>query len=337
MRLPIIYKVIPLTLAMIACSSNNTLNSTWMADNQKSLGNKKLNQLIIPGSHFSNAYGLSNNKQLIVCNGETFKDNMSNNAKLASLINGNSSISQEEFVNYLNTQNNNITGQLNNGVRYLELQICLQNANYYTSNYYLTDSLDSIIKQIKDFIDDNPKELIIIDLDNNIRSDYGYMTENDINILHNYLQMQFGSYLTPRQNWQNLTLEDIWATKHRIILLSANPNLIKYYDVWNKNEFVNEPEEASYTTIKKLTLIQKYAQAESGSMTNNLKILPIYSDFNPQSNTLNQLSKNPNDHLILDYLYSLPAKVPLNIIVSDRQYNRQLVDFAIYKNLSESK
>ena len=46
---------------------------------------------------------------------------MSNNAKLAALVAAESNTEiHRDFIDYLNTQNNNIRGQLNNGVRYLE-------------------------------------------------------------------------------------------------------------------------------------------------------------------------------------------------------------------------
>ena len=77
---------------------------------------------------------------------------MSNNAELAALVAAESDIDiHRDFVDYLNTQDNNIRAQLNNGIRYLELQICIQDATYYTSNYYLTENLDSIVSQIKAF------------------------------------------------------------------------------------------------------------------------------------------------------------------------------------------
>lgn len=327
--------MLAIILELTACSSNNTL-ATWMADNQNSLGHKKLSEITIPGSHLSNAYGMTDNPHLVVCTGETQPENMSTNATLANLIKADKNSRQKEFINYLNTQSHDITSQLNNGIRYLELQICLQNAGYYTSNYYLTNSLDNIIKQIHHFIVKHPNELIIIDLDNNIRSDYGALTDNDINILHNYLQINFGSYLTPKLNWQNLTMNDMWATKHRIILLSTNSELTRYYDVWDKHTVVYKSERPTYTTIKKLTLIQKYTQPkidESNINTVKFSILPIYTYFIPEVDSLNQLSNNPNDDLLFEYLYSLPATTNINIIIADSKYNRRLVEFAIYKNL----
>jgi hypothetical protein len=43
-----------------------------MADNKKVLANKKLTDIVIPGSHYSNAYDIDNSKNnLIVCSGET--------------------------------------------------------------------------------------------------------------------------------------------------------------------------------------------------------------------------------------------------------------------------
>jgi hypothetical protein len=324
---------------IVACSSSNTVNESWMADNKKVLANKKLTDIVIPGSHYSNAYDIDNSKNnLIVCSGETHNP-LSDAAQIEKLIESNSQqISNTDFINYLNTQTNSVRSQLNNGVRYLEFKVCIQSANYYTSNYYLTDTLDNTINQISEFINSNNGEIILIDLDNNIYTDYGTLTNNDINIFHNYLQTKFGSYLMPKKDWQKLTLGDIWATKHRIILISSNPILTKYYDVWDKNEILNLSPTPEYNTIKKLTLVQQTLDNESSTPQNGkFNLLPIYSEFNPERDSPNQLKTPVNDHLIIDYLRSLPLNTPLNIIVTDKKYNRLLVDYSLQKNLGIAK
>lgn len=319
-----------IAVAVSACSSSS-FNSSWMSDNSNKFAAKKINQVLIPGSHFSNAYNLIDNKDLNICVGETINNSLSTNAKIATLVTENEVIPQNDFTSYLNTQENNIHDQLNSGIRYLELQICLQNEVYYTSNYYLTDSLDLIVKQIKDFMNDNPQEIIFIDLDNNLRSENGQMSENDINNLHNYLQMAFGSSITPKQDWQELTFKKLWNTKHRIILLSSNPMLTHYYDVLNKSEVIASNSVAYYTTIKKLTAIQEQLTLPNDSK-NNLVITPIYNWFDPESNSITQIETLNNDHLIFDYLSTIPESSPLNIIVGDRSYNNQLVDYTIRVN-----
>lgn len=313
-----------------ACSSSG-FNSSWMNDNSNKLSTKKINQTLIPGSHFSNAYGIVNNRNLNICIGETLRGGLSTNAKIAKLVTENSLIPQDDFITYLNTQEDNIGNQLRDGIRYLEIQICLQNDIYYTSNYYLTDSLNSIVKQIKDFMNDNPHEIIFIDLDNNLRSEDGQMSENDLNNLHNYIQMSFGSSLTPKKDWQDLTFKKLWNTQHRIILLSSNPIFTHYYDVLNKNEVVTSNGVAYYTTIKKLTAIQEQLTLPKDSK-NNLVITPIYNWFDPERNSLTQIETLNNDHLIFDYLSTIPESSPLNIIVGDRNYNNQLVDYTIQVN-----
>lgn len=321
-------------ISLVGCSSSNTINSSWMADNKKALTAKKLTDIVIPGSHYSNAYNLDNTKgALVVCIGET-NPPLSNNAQIESMIKASpQQITNTDFVNYLNTQTNSVRSQLNNGIRYLEFNVCIQSANYYTSNYYLTDTLENDLNQISDFMSSNEDEVILIDIDH-IYTDYGSLSSNDLNIFHNYLQTKFGSYLMPKKDWQQLTFKDIWSSKHRIILLSSNPMLTKYYDVWDKSEVMNTPPEAEYNTIKKLTMIQQTIQNESMTVNNSkFRLLPIYSSFDPQRDSLNQLKSVSNDHLVIDYLRSLPLNTPLNIIVTDKKYNRLLVDYTLQKNL----
>ena len=99
-------------------------------------------------------------------------------------------------------------------------------------------------------MNENKDEVIIIDLDNNLRSFYGYLNEDDLNNLHNYFQVQFGSYLTPKKDWQTTTMKDIWNTHHRIILFSSNKFLTRYYDVWDKADIALAEPMPHYTTIK---------------------------------------------------------------------------------------
>lgn len=333
--MPVIRKIIVLSgiAALLGACSNTGINSAWMEEYQAKLASKKISQVVIPGSHFSNAYYLQDNKNPIVCIGETRDDSLSTNAKIAKLIQNYPDVNQQDFTDYLNTQDTNITGQLNAGSRYLELQLCQQDTMYYSSNYYLTDNFDSIIKQIKNFIADNTQEIIFIDFDNNLRAEYGLMSDNDINNFHNYLQMNFGSYLTPKQDWQNLTFSKLWDSKHRIILLSSNPTFSRYYDVLNKSEVVKSDGVPYYTTIKKLTAIQQQlANNGESSIKNQLMITPTYTWFDPARNSFTQLESFNNDHLIFDYLYSLPVNNALNIIVGDRSYSSNVVDYAIQTN-----
>lgn len=315
------------------CSSNNTLNSSWMSDNSHKIANKRLTQVVIPGTHFANAYGLVGNKNLQVCTGETMPTSLSGNAILAQKVNESATRYNQDFTNYLNTQTNNIYGQLSNGERYLELSICNQNATYYTSNYYLTDSFDDVIAQIKDFMKKNPDEIIILNFDNNLRDIYGYMMDSELDNFHNYLQMSFGSYLTPKQDWQSLTFKKMWDTKHRLIIFSSNPLLSRYYDVWDTNEVIGYTAPTKYAIIKKITAIQQsLPEINAAESAGKFSLIPFYSEFDVDYNSLSQLDSLGNDHLILDYLRTLTKQNKLNIIVSDRQYNRLTVDYAIDRN-----
>ena len=191
--------------------------------------------------------------------------------------------------------------------------------------------LEDADEQIKNFMNNNPQEIIFIDLDNNLRSENGLMSENDLSNLHDYLQITFGSYLTPKQDWQQLTFKKLWKTKHRIILMSSNPMFTRYYDILDKNQVVTSNGIAHYTTIKKLTAIQEQLNFPSDSK-NDLMITPIYNWFDPERNSITQIETLNNDHLIFDYLSTIPESSPLNIIVGDRNYNNQLVDYTIQIN-----
>src|SRR4051812_20011938 len=123
MKPQILNKLLIMGTAVIsACSSTN--NANWMDSNQEVLAKKLLTNLVIPGSHFANAYEITSTQNHVLCTGETLVDSMSINAQIAQLMFELYGKEESEFIKYLNTQDQNIYSQLSTGIRYLELQIC---------------------------------------------------------------------------------------------------------------------------------------------------------------------------------------------------------------------
>lgn len=314
---------------IIGCSSTKD-NSKWMTQNKSTLETKTLGQITIPGSHFANAYNMSSTQA--VCRGETVLNAQSMNAKIIALNHNFTESVSNEFITYLNTQDENIYQQLSSGIRYLELQICQQDNSFYTSNYFLGDILANVIAQINSFMAENPDEIIILDLDNNVRDENGFIAGKNAKQLISTLKQSFSEHLITSEKINNIqkdSLKHIWSSKERILIMSSNPALIDNETIWDKNQVIALNYKPRWTTIKKLTSIQIAVDDLQESPTHGMSIIPIYSLFNPERNTPQEIGNNFNNHLIIDYLYTFPESTPINILVSEGQFNYDIVKFSL--------
>lgn len=317
-------------ISFYGCSTiglNN--NNNWMDINSSQLQNKNLSDIRIPGSHYANAYGIKN-AATPICQGEINNIPPTRSAAIAKLVQKDNKITLDQLADYYNLENKDVYDQLNSGIRYLDIQICLQNNTFYTSNYFLTEQLDSILNQVKTFISENPKEVLIIDFDHRIWDEHGAISKQNIPALHQLIADKFGKLLIKKTAVSELTFNKIWKGYGRVLIMSSNNDLNSYDDIWNKDKLITVSSEATWTTIKKLTNIQLTLNKIESTNTDGMTIIPIYSSFNPQKNTTQEIGNNFNNYLVMDYLYSLPDSTPINIIVGDNEYLDALVRFSTY-------
>jgi hypothetical protein len=126
----------------------------WMEINWKSIKNRRLNDLFIPGTHQSGAFkynfgitpscGTMKNINPHILNFFTFG--------LTSFITN----------KWLVTQTLSITEQLNAGIRYLEFKIIYVNGEFYLHYTWISQSLLSALNELIMFMDNNPYEMVIL-------------------------------------------------------------------------------------------------------------------------------------------------------------------------------
>ena len=296
-----------------------------MKDYSTAIDNKPISNITIPGSHLANAYDVTSNQPL--CIGEAAEsDTMSYNAKLRQNLLHAHKFDQNAFTKYLNTQNQTIKQQLTNGTRYFELQVCKQQDVLYTSNVYLTDRLDAITTQIKDFLENHPQEIVILNLDH-IWAQYGPMNVSDAWEVYSRLVKTFGNMLVPKSMQYN-KISTLKSNDKQVILLSRNPNL-NYYDViWDGNQTtLTAP--AEYSTIKKIMIIENAMSSDNNPYL--LKIVPIYSVLPMESYTSHFANASDEDFIIFNYLGQTLNGKPA-IIISDYKNNMEAIDFTIANN-----
>ena len=195
---------------------NRKFLQDWMHLLEDSISEKRLVDLISPGSHNSNSYTI------------------------------NSGIKNK----FVKNQKIDIKAQLELGIRLLDLRYGMDVNKKKLVDQHGSEKGDPYIYnfiQIKDFLEDHPKEFLII----TIQAEE-VITEELKNNFVNKLKKLLGKYLINKKdtdNWFNLKtvkIKDIWKTDKRIFLL-FHPYKV-FFDKSNENEgiFSNKNKFESY-------------------------------------------------------------------------------------------
>ena len=315
---------------LISSCANNT--SRWMLDSKSSIQKKHITKIIIPGSHIANGYSVTSNNP--ICIGEISPQSYTNNGIISQnlLKYGNTSDSiQQLFIDQLNTQEVDINTQLKYGIRYLDIQVCLQNNVFYTSNLYLTDTFNDVTHQIKSFLSSNPSEIVILDLDNNLRAEYGYLNESDIAQLHNNLVDTFGSLIIPKSE-SSSNIGQLQNKHYQLIILSSNPILSTYPDIWDKNQSV-EATETQASTIQTLSILE--TSLSNNQSEDKFSILPSYSEIRTETLLSDKNDSDADQDIILSYLEQNITNHP-GIIVLNKTDASFIEDWIIQGDINSS-
>ncbi len=295
-------------------------NSHWMNDSYSKIKDNSIFNVTIPGSYISNAYNITKNSS--ICLGEVSLQSLSENSLIyQKLISSNDESKLEYFYNKLNVQDSDILSQLNSGIRYFDIRICKQINKYYTSNFYLTDNLDSIIQNIVNFLQSNDKEIVLIDFDNNLRSEIGYMDENEINAFYIYLKNSLNNLIVTK-SMMNYKIEDLIKSNKRVILISSNPTLKSYDEVWDRDIIVNYPSPPNIM-IKELTLIKNSLNLSYKINEPIFNIIPVYSEISISTltDTIDEYQKSLITDTLKQNIKTMPA-----IIVTDKNLSSRLIN-----------
>ena len=175
----------------------NFHHEKWMA---KLSSQTQLKDIVFPGSHDS-----------LIFEPVKFKTKYDNIAEDAIKF---QKLSFIPGINYkvnrwTQTQNSIILEQLNNGIRAFDFRIAEKDNICYGFHTFLGSELKPSLDDIKTFLKQNPKEIILLSVrtDDDLCKDLIYDSLND-KIFH----------YNPTDNLKNLTLEDLWARNKNVII-----------------------------------------------------------------------------------------------------------------------
>lgn len=229
--------------------------NSWMADNAVFIQDKKLADIALPGTHDSGTYGIDKNSAdapdapefVSIVKSWTGIDGIVALTTLLSPIIGPAAaaiaaISIYEYVKinfdaiiagWAKAQGNNIFDQLNLGVRYLDLRVAPKGSQLHIVHSKYSVPVSDIVSQVNQFINDNDKEIVILDFNHF----YGMKLVDHYNLIEN-LSTTFGSKLALCSMTTNAKIQNFWNDKKQVIVL---------YD--NKGDVIKKPEDSNLECV----------------------------------------------------------------------------------------
>ncbi len=216
------------TLAEDEPVADASVSSTaWITRNYAFIKDKPLNQIVMPGSHDSGTYNLSSTWN----NGvdDPFAPDTDDLKRGLSFLG-------EGYDQWAKAQERTIYEQLTDGVRYLDLRVCVDKSDRLKTCHGLYGvSMTEVINDVVRFANQYPREPIILDFnhfydwaektrngqENN--AGYGGIRTSKLDELAGMIERTIGPRLAPSTLTPTSTLEDLVSTGRPIIVL------------WNKN------------------------------------------------------------------------------------------------------
>jgi hypothetical protein len=147
-----------LAIILSAFAVNSYAQATWMSDNAVLLGKKQLNEIALPGAHDAGTFAISTSKKSESNSGD---DGLASpDSKKAKRI---FSMLGPVFSDWAKTQERTTAEMLNDGIRYLDIRVCVDNKGVLmTCHGVYGASLASILDDVKAFTDKNPREIVLL-------------------------------------------------------------------------------------------------------------------------------------------------------------------------------
>lgn len=188
-------------------------NPYWMEQNLQFIMDKSLKELMIPGTHNSGSYEVG------------YKSDASSILK-----------------KYVICQDESVFNQLAYGIRYLDLRVSYESALNRPENFWIVHglfrtevSLESILNQVKDFLDSTTSEIVILDFH---RFEKGFtehprdfasnaLTKSRHQMLHQLIESIVGQYIARDANGYHIKVSQLLSTNKRLVIGYAGNRFIR--------------------------------------------------------------------------------------------------------------
>ena len=192
-------------------NSENSLQN-WMEHHQNELAQKKLKEIILPGSHDSGAYVFTKESKLVELPGWL-------NKPVGTFI---WSGVVSTIKRWCKTQKLNIHQQLQCGIRYFDLRVSQDtDKKFYLYHGLQSVEVEGVFKVFAAFLAKNKGEIIILDLSHFKNVNH----ENFIKLIQKYL----GEFSVPKDVLTSATYENLIKNNQRCCLFYDNSFFSKKY------------------------------------------------------------------------------------------------------------
>ncbi len=201
------------SLTSIPMAWSDTGLSSWMEDIYTDNSEVRLNEIVIPGTHDSATYGISSSSDFAPGADEWYYD-------LASGV----------VADWAITQNRDIYTQLKEGIRYLDLRVAYHDGEFVIVHTMVSVGLQEVLNQVKQFSDEHPYEVIILDFqelpDSSRYTEFAGMLKNTLS----------GKLLNDSHNAATVTFSQIWGAATPLIALMDSSTLAGgHSEFWDRD------------------------------------------------------------------------------------------------------
>ena len=309
------------TSAAQAAPDNATNSANWMEQTASYIQSKKLNEIALPASHDSAMFDPVSTYNRPVS--DAFAPDVDSGfTKLGSFI----GVAEK----WSKTQERNISEQLNDGIRALDLRTCVEkNGTLRTCHGLYGSKTVDVLREVKQFADSHPKEILILSFNRASETAPGTMSKAKHDELLALIQSELQSNLIDHSSiTPTSTLQEVWSRQpgKSIIIVYAYPAEVTNRSFWGKDKTVGTWEERWGMVQKKDSLNSKLQEAASpehqdklvyfsGEATPDTKLIGLAA-LPGYPSSLKDLADQTNP-VMLGWLKNEWAKQRLNLISLD--------------------
>jgi glycosylphosphatidylinositol diacylglycerol-lyase len=138
-------------------------------------------------------------------------------------------------------QSNDITIQLNHGVRYFDLRIAINSQKEFRMCHGLYGPLfDDVLSQLSNFLNQYPSEMIFLDFQHLFDQNGNEMTPDQQSLLIDKLQQSLGSKIAPSSYGVDVTLGQMRQAHNQVIIFWENATTAANFPalLWDRATFL---------------------------------------------------------------------------------------------------
>ncbi|MBX9977284.1 MAG: hypothetical protein K2X98_03445 [Alphaproteobacteria bacterium] len=177
--------------------------------------NKSMKDIIIPGTHDSITYDIDRNSTFAKEADALQLLNTLHKFRLTPIVG--------KIADWSKAQGRTASQQLEDGIRYFDMRVVYRESmkKFYTCHGLYGSELSKVLRDIKTFLDNHPKEIIILDFNHLYNMVSPKVGDKNANLI-DLIKATFRDKMAPSKVGPSVTLGDLWDNKWQVIVLYYN-------------------------------------------------------------------------------------------------------------------